>query len=77
MKGMSRWIWRSVFVALVATVMVFAGPKFVAAQGCPPPVGGTCPPLSNTQAPFCSEACILLDWPDGGLCMGTCCTCFM
>ena len=70
-----RWLARSLFVALVAAGTLIAGPRIAAARECGYPSAGTCPPLSD-QDGSCAKACKDIGWPDGGSCVGDCCTCF-
>ncbi len=76
MKSMMKeWMARSAFVALVATGMLLAGPRYALANHCTGPERpGECPPLTTPQ---CSSLCMSLGYSGGGACVGHCCTCFV
>lgn len=76
MKTTTRqWLARSAFVTLVAVAMLIAGPRNAAADVCNGEGQlGTCPPFNDQT---CALACIQAGHPDGGDCVGTCCTCFL
>ena len=75
----TRWLARTLFVALVAVGTLVAGPRIAVAQDCPYPSAGTCPPLApwpDRGDGSCYKACQDIGWPDGGSCLGSCCVCF-
>ncbi len=74
-----KWLARMLFLGVVATGTLVAGPQIAAARDCPYPSPGTCPPLAGgPSVGTCPDACRDLGWTDGGTCTPVgCCVCFM
>jgi len=70
-----QWLARAVFAAPVAVAMVLLGPQPATANICDAPEQpGFCPPFDNGT---CSDWCETHGYPEGGGCVGICCTCLI
>lgn len=70
-----KFLTHGAFVALVAVLTLAVGPLHAAGDVCDGQEQlGTCPPFNDGS---CDAACVLAGFPDGGNCVGICCTCFL
>lgn len=70
-----RWLSRGAFVVIVAAAVAVAPQLRAAETICNGSEQlGTCPPFDDGS---CHDACVLAGFPDGGNCVGPCCTCFL